>query len=244
MKTTLILFVIIIFSSDNQSQELGIDLNIGYSKLLMEDVKNHLDNSESVNFDDLIRIPVEYHKLGFGFYSEMGVSARLSQLVLRLSLNYITDDGDWRSVETDRAITQDISVSTLEILTSAGYNIPVFKTASVILEGGLGYGFAASESDFEVRSNLQFYNVLQHEKYSLTGGYFLARLRGGLEANLKFVLLRFVIGYRFANPVVLTGESNVNGVLNDDGPIIKDDGSKLEFDFSGFNYQWGITILL
>ena len=111
MKTIFILFVIIIFSSDNQSQELGIDLNIGYSKLLMKDVNNYLDHSESVDFELLIRIPVEYHKLGFGFYSEMGVSARLSQLVLRLSLNYITDDGDWRSVETDRAITQDISVS-------------------------------------------------------------------------------------------------------------------------------------
>jgi len=72
----------------------------------------------------------------------------------------------------------------------------------------------------------------------------MARLRGGLEANLKYVLLRFVVGYKFTNPVVLTGESNINGVMNDDVPIIKDDGSKLEFDFSGFNYQWGITILL
>ncbi len=244
MKSILILFVIIIFSSDNQCQELGVDLNIGYSYLLMEDVNNYLDNSELINFENLIQIPVEYHKLGFGLYSELSVSARLSQLALKLSLNYITDDGNWRSVETDRAITQDINVSTLEILTSAGYNIPVYKTASVILEGALGYGFAASEIKSTVSTNYPLYLISQSNTYSLNGGYFMARLRGGLEAQLKWVLLRFVIGYRFANAVVLTGESNVNGVLIDDVPIIEDDGSKLEFDFSGFIYQWGITILL
>lgn len=244
MKTKIFLIAVIIFSSNYKCQELGIDFNIGYSKLLMEDVNNYLDHSKLIDFDSLLWRPIKNQPIKGWVYSEIGVSARFAKIVLKLSCNYITSDGEWESNEFDKYTHHTINVSTYEILLSIGYRIPIYKTAYIITEGGLGYGFAGSESDFEVRSNLPFYNVLHHENYSLTGGYLMARLRGGLEANLKFVLLRFAVGYRFANPVVLTGESNINGVMNDDVPIIKDDGSKLEFDFSGFNYQWGITILL
>jgi hypothetical protein len=240
MKTKIFLIAVIIFSSNYKCQDLGIDLNIGYSKLLMEDVNNYLDNSESIGFDNLNQIPL----LGSGFYAELGVSARLSQLTLKLTLNYISDEGNWYSSSIDKTITQDISVSTLEILPAVVYSISIFEKASIILEGALGYSFAASDINYIVSTHYPSSVTVQTNTYSLNGGYFMARLRGGLEANLKFVLLRFVIGYRFANPVVLTGESNINGVIKDDVPIIKDDGSKLEFDFSGFNYQWGITILL
>jgi len=69
-------------------------------------------------------------------------------------------------------------------------------------------------------------------------------LRGGFEAELKWLVLRFVFGYRFANPVVLKGDGIINGVKKENQPVIDNNGQELEFDFSGICYAWGITVLL
>ncbi|MBT8379106.1 MAG: hypothetical protein KJN64_07740 [Ignavibacteria bacterium] len=78
----------------------------------------------------------------------------------------------------------------------------------------------------------------------MNGGYFTARLRGGFEAKLKWLLLRFVFGYRYANPVVLKGESIINGEKNENQAVLDKSGDELKFDFSGIQYVWGISVLL
>jgi len=234
----------IIFSSSIiSSQEIGIDFNIGYTKLKMEQVNNYLDNSESVDFESSNHIYPEYNPIGTSLIYELGVSAKLSQFVVRLSGNYLSTNGYWESRDTIRYINHDIDVSSLEILASAGYNIPIYKTASILLEGGIGYGFASSEISYITKS-YQLYNELENIKHNVSGGYLAGRLRGGFEAKLKWLMLRIVIGYRFANAGVLKGESIINGVKKENQPVIDNNGKELVFDYSGIYYAWGITILL
>ena len=201
MKSIKIISLIILFSTFVTGQEMGIDFNVGYTKLNMEQVNNYLDNSASVDYGSLLIIPTEYYTVGFGLVYELGLSAKLSQFVLRISANYLSDSGSWESSDTIRSIYHDVDVSTFEIIASAGYNIPIYQTASILLEGGIGYGFASSEINYVTKS-FPFYNELENINYSLSGGYFVGRLRGGFEAELKWLVLRFVIGYKFANPVV------------------------------------------
>lgn len=243
MKYSHIIALIIFSSSIISSQEIGIDFNLGYSKLKMEQVNNYLDNSESVDLESLYIRPAQYNKIGVGLIYELGVSAKLSQFVVRLSGSYLSTNGYWESRDTIRYINHDIDVSTLEILVSAGYNIPIYKTASILLEGGIGYGFASSEISY-ITNSYRFYNELENIKHNVSGGYLAGRLRGGFEAKLKWLLLRFVIGYRFANAGVLNGESIINGVKKENQPVIDNNGKELVFDFSGIYYAWGITILL
>jgi hypothetical protein len=209
----------------------------------MEQVNSYLDNSESVDFESSSHIHTQYNTIGFGLIYELGLSAKLSQFVVRLSGNYLSTNGSWESRDTIRYINHDIDVSTLEILASAGYNIPIYKTASILLEGGIGYGFASSEISYITRS-VHFYNELENIKHNVSGGYLAGRLRGGFEAKLKWLVLRIVFGYRFANPVVLTGDSTINGVMQENQPVIDNNGNELVFDFSGIYYAWGITVLL
>jgi len=89
-----------------------------------------------------------------------------------------------------------------------------------------------------------YYNELVNINYNVIGGYLTGRLRGGFEAELKWLLLRFVFGYNFSNPIVLKGESVINGELKENQPVIDNNGNELEFDFSGICYAWGITVLL
>ena len=243
MKSIKIISLIILFSSFVTGQEMGIDFNVGYTRLNMEQVNNYLDNSESVDYGSNFYIRNEKQKIGQPVSFELGASARLSQFVLRISGNYLSSNGSWESNDTIRTINHDVDVSTFEIIASAGYNIPIYQTASILLEGGIGYGFASSEINYVTKS-FPFYNELENINYSLSGGYFVGRLRGGFEAELKWLVLRFVIGYKFANPVVLKGESIINGVKKENQPVLLSNGEELEFDFSGICYAWGITILL
>ena len=155
----------------------------------------------------------------------------------------MSTSASWESRDTIRYINHDIDVSTLEILASAGYNIPIYKTASILLEGGIGYGFASSEISY-ITNSVPFYIELENIKHNVSGGYLAGRLRGGFEAKLKWLMLRIVIGYRFANAGVLNGESNINGVKKENQPVIDNNGKELVFDYSGIYYAWGITILL
>ena len=243
MKSVKIISLIILSSSFISGQQIGIDLNVGNSDLRMEQVNNYLDNSESVDLESLLLNPSEYNTLGGSLCFELGASARLSQLVLRISGNYLSSSGSWESRDTIRTINHDVDVSTFEFLASAGYNIPIYKTASILLEGGIGYGFASSEINYVTKS-FRFYNELENINYSLSGGYFVGRLKGGFEAELKWLVLRFVFGYRFANPVILKGDEIINGVKKENQPVIDKNGNILEFDFSGICYSWGITVLI
>jgi len=243
MKSIRIIALIILSSSFISSQQIGIDFNVGYSKLKMEQVNQYLDNSASVDYGSLYRIPAKYQTIGQPVSFELGVSARLSQLVVRLSGNYLSSNGSWESADTIRTINHDVDVATFELLASAGYNIQIYKTASILLEGGIGYGFASSEIKYITKAHY-FNNELENNKHSLSGGYFISRLRGGFEVELKWLVLRFLAGYRFANPVVLKGESIIDGVKEENQPVIDNNGNELEFDYSGFYYTWGITVLL
>jgi len=189
MKHIQIIALIILSSSFISGQEIGIDFNLGYTKLKMEQVNNYLDNSESVDLESLDMISEQYNTIGFGLIYELGVSAKLSQFVVRLSGNYLSTNGSWESRDTIRYINHDIDVSTLEILASAGYNIPIYKTASILLEGGIGYGFASSEISY-ITHSYPFYNELENIKHNVSGGYLAGRLRGGFEAKLKWLMLR------------------------------------------------------
>ena len=91
----------------------------------------------------------------------MGASAKFSQFVLRISGNYLSSSGSWESHDTIRTIYHDVDVSTFEIIASAGYNIPIYKTASILLEGGIGYGFASSEIN-HVTESFRFFNELEN----------------------------------------------------------------------------------
>lgn len=244
MKLIHIITLIMFSASFLLSQEIGIDFNVGYSKLKMKQVNQYLDNSASVDYGSLYNtIPADYKTFGQPVSIEFGVSARLSQFVLRLSGNYLSSSGWWESSDTMRTINHDVDVSTIEILASAGYNIPVYKTASILLEGGIGYGFTSSEIIYNTYA-YHYNNELENRKHSLSGGYFTGRLRGGFEAKLKWLVLRFLAGYRFANPVVLKGDSMINGVKKENQPVIDNNGKELEFDFSGFYYTWGISVIL
>lgn len=243
MKSINVISLIIIFSTFISGQDIGIDLNIGYSKLNMEQVNNYLNNSESVDYSSLLINPPEYNTIGFDLGYELGLSAKFYQFVLKISGNYLSSSGYWKSSDTIKTINHETDVSTFEVIASAGYNISVYKTASILFEGGIGYGFASSEINYLINS-FHFYNELENINYSLSGGYFLSRLRGGFEAKLKWLVLRFVIGYKFANPVVLKGDSNINGVKSENQAVLLSNGEELEFDFSGICYAWGITVLL
>ncbi|MGB5849375.1 MAG: hypothetical protein WBH40_12855 [Ignavibacteriaceae bacterium] len=243
MKFLHIIALIIFSSSFIQSHEIGIDFNIGYTNLNMEQVNQYLNNSESVDLESLLIIPNQWNPIGASLIYELGVSAKLSQFVVRLSGNYLSTNGSWESRDTIKYINHDIDVSTVEILASAGYNIPIYKTASILLEGGIGYGFASSEITYITRS-YRFHNELENIKHNVSSGYLAGRLRGGFEAKLKWLMLRIVIGYRFANSVVLTCDSIINGEKKENQPVIDNNGNELVFDFSGIYYAWGITVLL
>lgn len=243
LKFIKIISLTILTASFVNGQEIGIDFNVGYSKLEMEQVNKYLDNSESVDYSSLLINPPECNTIGFSLGYELGLSAKLSQFVLRISGNYLSSNGFWESSDTIRTINHDVNVSTFEIIGSAGYNVQIYQTASILLEGGIGYGFASSEINYVIKS-FPFYNELENINYSLNGGYFVGRLRGGFEAKLKWLVLRFVIGYKFANPVILKGESIINGVKKENQPVLLSNGEELEFEFSGICYAWGVTILL
>jgi hypothetical protein len=242
MKYRQIVVLVIISTPIISSQEIGIDFNVGYTKLKMEQVNDYLDNSESVDYESLFRPPRHNRRLGTPLYYELGISVIIPPFVVRFSWNYLSSSGNWQSHDTIRSINHDVDVSTLEIIASAGYNIPIYKTATILLEGGIGYGFASSEIYFITRS-YPFYSELDNIQHSLSGGYLVSRVRGGFEATLKWLILRLVFGYRFANPVVLEGESIINGVQTNNQTVL-DNGRELEFDFSGIYYAWGITVLL
>ena len=138
MTSIKIIWLIIIFSTFISSQDIGIDFNVGYSNWNMEQVNNYLDNSEAVDYSGLYSIGNEDKSIGQPVSFELGASARLSQFVLRISGNYMSTNGSWESYDIVRSINHDIEVSTLELIASAGYNIPIYKTASILLEGGIG----------------------------------------------------------------------------------------------------------
>jgi hypothetical protein len=224
-------------------QEIGIDFNVGYTKLKMNQVNKYLDNSEFVDAGSQLYNPSKYNKIGMSLCFELGVSARFSQFKFGLLGTYFSPSGLWESLDTIRSINQNIDVSSIEIVAIAGYSIPIYKTSSALLEGGIGYGFASSEIENITKSYPSF-NEVENIKYDLNGGYFIARLRGGFEAKLKWLVLRLVLGYRYANPVVLKGDSTVNGEKMENQPVIDRNGNELKFDFSGIQFVWGISVLL
>jgi hypothetical protein len=243
MKLKILVALVVLIPNLIFCQEIGIDFNVGYTKLKMNQVNNYLDNSEFVDVGSQLINPNKYNKIGMSLCFEIGVSARFSEFKFGLSGNYFSSSGLWESLDTIRAINQNIDVTSIELVASAGYSIPIYKTASALLEGGIGYGFASSEIQY-ISKSYPSYTDNENIKYDLSGGYFTARLRGGFEAKLKWLLIRFVFGYRYANPVVLKGEEVINGEKNKNQPVIDRNGDELKFDFSGIQYVWGISFLL
>lgn len=242
MKLKIIAASIVLISNLIFCQDIGIDFNVGYTKLKMDQVNEYLDNFDFVDAGSQFN-PYMFNPIGMSLCFELGVSARFSQFKFGISGNYFSTNGSWESRDTIRVINHNIDVSTIEIVASAGYSVPIYKTASALLEGGIGYGFASSEI-MHITKSYPSYNEVENIKYDLNGGYFTARLRGGFEAKLKWLVLRFVFGYRYANPVVLKGKSIINGEKNENQAVLDKSGDELKFDFSGIQYVWGISVLL
>lgn len=236
--------VVLLLASFVNAQQLRADFSLGYSRLAMDAVNNYLDNSTSVNENNLIRYLVNLRKINKDVYYEFGLSLNLPSVTVKISGNYLADKGSWQSAETDKSINSDVNLSTFEIIPSIIYYIPIYELASLVTEAGIGYGFASSDVTYMVGSYYPVYHEIENHFFSLSGGYFLARFSGGVEAKLKFVLLRFMIGYKFADPVELSGESVINGSRREDQYLLDRNSNNVEFDFSGLHYGWGISILL
>ncbi|MBT8379105.1 MAG: hypothetical protein KJN64_07735 [Ignavibacteria bacterium] len=152
MKLKIITASVVLISNLIFCQDIGIDFNVGYTKLKMNQVNEYLYNFDLVDAGSQLYNPSKYNKIGMSLCFELGVSARFSQFKFGISGNYFSSNGLWESRDTIRAINHNIDVSSIEIVASAGYSVPIYKTAFVLLEGGIGYGFASSEIMYITKS--------------------------------------------------------------------------------------------
>ena len=121
MKTNKLVFVLLITPLVLRAQEIGINLNVGYSNWNMEQVNDYLDNSEFVNYEGYYFIRDENSRIGQPLSFELGVSLELSSLVIGISGTYQSKDGSWESWDTIRTINHNMGISSFEILPLLGH---------------------------------------------------------------------------------------------------------------------------
>lgn len=219
-----------------------IGFSAGYGMLNMKEVNSDLKDTYQVLQSANIHASSPEEIEG-GLFVDGNFLVRLEKISLGASVNYITGNGNLTYSDFSGSIEESYDASTIEIMGIIGTNVPFNQTVSLSLRGYAGYGIASVNHIGRINffaSPQDNINVTN----DVSGGYFAARIQGGIEILVEPLILNFSLAYRIANAGKLKGDMTENGISFSNMGIRNARGGDIEFDYSGITFMAGIQFQL
>jgi hypothetical protein len=236
-------FSLFLFSSFIYTQSIGF--SAGYGFLNMNEVNKDLELFQSLFTGVTATLPEE---VTGGLFLEGNFKYGIRNFNLGITGNYISSSGYFSYSDTYGSYRGNYDVSTIEILALFEAVILIENSSIqpfIQLAGGIGLASAERFGKFVYHAD-PFYTVTN----TVDGNYFAGRIKGGLQFVLQNIILELAAGYKIAYAGELKGDhiereymfGNEWTVKN--MPVEDINGKAIKFDYSGFLFTGGFSIVI
>jgi hypothetical protein len=220
-------------------QSLGV--SIGYGYLSMGEVNQDLKDTENL-FSNAGAKTNEPDEVKGGLFIEGNFKYSIGKFNLGITADYVSSSGNFSYGDQSGSLHEDYDVSTTEVLGLIEIVFPIeLSSWQPFVQLAAGVGFANAERTIDLRiydPNAAYLNLLN----KVDGNYFAGRVKAGADYIIQNVMLEAAVGYRLANAGELKGEQVENGTTYTDMYVNDINGSKVEFNYSGFFVTVGVSI--
>lgn len=228
---------------NNKSMKIIVSIDAGYGFTNMNMVNQNLKYTREV-FSGAGGITTSPEKAIGGLYLEGNFILNFGNLNLGVTGDYISSSGIFTYKDMLVSFYENYFQNTKELLGLLEIQFSIENSIIVPfihLAGGLGFANAERLSDLEYYGESTYTYTM---KNTVNGKYFVGKIKGGFKIILGTIMLQVSAGYRIANAGELKGDYIENGTLNKNMPIIDTYGNAIKFDYSGFLFMCGISIIL